>query len=95
MHILSSAIGLQATSNDIAQGIPHATELIVAAEHSAQGSTDQLADIGVADNGPGVLAQLLQALQQAGAAADLGHLVLCDSRVVCRHHHNELLPSNE
>ena len=34
-------------------------------------------------------------VDKASATVDIGHLVLCDNRVVCRHHYNELLPSNE
>ena len=78
----------------------------VAAEDVAQSVLDGGGDEVVADQGNNVGGESLNVIQvpdrsgnsadsvdKASATVDIGHLVLCDNRVVCRHHHNELLPS--
>jgi hypothetical protein len=79
----------------------------VATEHDTQSCANQLGDIRVTNDGHQVGVESLDissgpdrsgnrtdSLDHA-AADDISHLVLCNNREVCRHHHNELLPSNE
>ena len=79
----------------------------VAAEQDTNGTVNQLANELVAHQGNNVGVEGLDVSSspdRSGNSADsldhattnnIGHFVLCDNRVVCRHHHNELLPSND
>ena len=73
--------------------------IIVAAEQLAQGIVDVVAHESVADQGDHVGVEALpvsdfqlrsQDIAQS-TADDVGHLILCDGRVICRHHHNRVL----
>ena len=72
----------------------------VAAEHNTQSSLQQLAGEAVADQSDNVAVETLDALSSPCVGQVVSHSAAVDdlcvhSREVCRHHHNELLPSNE
>ena len=77
----------------------------VAAEHHTQGVVNGLGEEGVADQGDQVGVELLDVSSvpdRSGGVSQDGEQVSAavdDLRVnsskVCRHHHNELLPSND
>ena len=64
-----------------------------------EGVANQSHDVGVEGlnvvQSPDRSGNSADSVDKASATVDVGHFVLCDNRVVCRHHHNELLPSNE
>ena len=84
-------------------GLAQVTGLVSATKQSANGVADIVAQERIADNGDHVGVELLpvldfqrrsQDVSQRSATVDVGHLVLRDCGKICRHHHNELLPSN-
>ena len=96
------------SNEEALESIANALPVSVAAEDIAQSVVDHVVNESVANDGhnvgvegldvsssPNGSSAIANPVDKGCAALDIGQLVLCDNRVVCRHHHNELLPSND